>query len=790
MIKNYLKTAFNGLLKNRGYSLLNIAGLAVGIACAAFIFLWVENEVNFDSFNQKKDRLYIARINQLFDTHVFTTSSTPGLYGPAIKAEIPGIANTCRMPQLPTSLLFAVDDKAIYTQGKYADPSIFSMFSLTFSQGNAANAFTHVHSLVITEKTRKKFFGDEKNVVGKSIRVDHKQDYIVSGVLKDLPVNSTLQFDWLMPFQVYFDQSPWLKDWGSNSINTYVELKPGINPQYVDKQLSDYLATHRSSDKSHVFLFSMKDWHLYDQFADGRKTGGGKIEFVHLFVIIAWIILLIACINFMNLATARSEKRAKEVGVRKVLGAGKKALIVQFIGEALLLSFFSSIIALALIFCALPLFNTLVQARLSMGMSNPYHILFLLLITVICGLVAGSYPAFYLSSFNPVSVLKGIKLKGSSATAIRKGLVIMQFTISIILIICTIIILQQLEHIKKRQLGFNKDNLIELDVNGQIATNFNAIKQDLLNTGMVENSALADNSVIMGGDNTSGFTWSGKPLDSKVLVSTRGITPEFMATSGIKILEGRNFTIQDTTGQTNILITQSMEKLMGKGSAVGKIVRDEGSKLSFTVVGVVNDYVYGNMYNQSDPVIFSCIPLKSATLMSISIKPTENMEKALSVIGTVLKRDNPGYPFDYRFVDDQFNRFFETELLVSKLSRLFASLAILISCLGLFGLTAYTAERRIKEIGVRKVLGASVPGITALLSKDFLKLLFISWVLAFPLAYWEMTNWLNKYAYHVSIHWWVFIIAGIMTAFIALITVSFQSVKAALANPVKSLRIE
>jgi len=626
------------------------------------------------------------------------------------------------------------------------------------------------------------------------VRVDNKQDYVVTGILKDIPQNSSLQFEWVAPFKIYYDQSPWLYSWGNNSLSTYVELKPGVDPASVNRQLYNFIQKREPSSIARPFLWGMNNWHLYDDFDNGKPTGGGQIEYVRLFSIIAWIILFIACINFMNLSTARSEKRAREVGVRKVLGAGKRRLVIQFIGEALLMSAIAAIAAVIMVALFLPAFNTLVQKQLTLGLTNPLNISVLLLITLICGLVAGSYPSLYLSSFNPVFVLKGIKLKSGSAAFIRKGLVVLQFTVSIILIISTIIIYQQIQHVKSRQLGFNKNNLLSTDVVGNIAKNYPSIKEDIINTGLVENVALSDHTTIYGGNNTGSLTWQGKSAGAQILISTRYVTPEFMKTSGIKVIEGRDFQTGDSTNskKLNVLITASLEKLMGKESAIGKILRYDGdtSNTTATVVGVVNDYVYGNMYGKSDPVLFVCTAPGHTSVMYVRIKPQVNTEQALTKIGAMLKKDNPAYPFNYIFVDDQFNAMFTSEMLISKLSRVFAALAIIISCLGLFGLAAYTAERRTKEIGIRKVLGSTVPGIAALLSKDFLKLVSISCVLAFPLAWWMMHNWLQGYEYRITISWAIFLIAGFLAIVIALLTVSFQAIKAAIANPVKSLRTE
>lgn len=791
MIRSYFKTMWRSLLKNRGYSFLNIGGLAIGIACASLIFLWVEDELDYNSVNLKKDNLYFVMENQKYDTYVFTEGSTPGLLGPTMKAELPGVANTCRISEGMTSFLFAYGNKSMFSAGQYADPSIFSMFTLPFVEGKASTAFSQLRSIVITQRTAIKVFGTDKNVIGKSIRVDNKQNYTVSGVLKDLPPNATLQFEWLMPYQIYYDQYTYLKSWGNQSTGTYVELKPGVKPETINKQLYNYIQKREPKALGRAFLFAMNDWHLYGDFKDGKQTGGGQIEYVRLFTLIAWIILLIACINFMNLATARSEKRAREVGVRKVLGAGKKLLVGQFISEALFMAFIAAVFAVLAVAIALPAFNLLVQKQLTIGLDKPLHIIALLLITLISGLLAGSYPSLYLSSFNPVRVLKGLKMKDSSAAIIRKGLVVLQFTVSIVLIIGTVIIYQQIQHIKSRQLGFNKNNLVEMGLQGDMTKNYYVIKQDLLNTGYVTNVALTDHSIIYGGNNTDGMTWEGKPAGSKVLISQRYVTPEFMETSGLKIVEGRNLTMTDTGGRPiRMVVTQTMEKLMGKGSAVGKLMHYEGDTTQAVIVGVVNDYVYGNMYGKPDPVMFFATTPEHTNTMCVRISQQKDIEKALAAMQAVLKKDNPAYPFDYRFVDDQFNQMFFNEMLISKLSRVFASLAIIISCLGLFGLAAYTAERRTKEIGIRKVLGADVAGLAQLLSKDFLQLVLLSCLIAFPVAWWVMFNWLKNYQYHITISWWVFLIAGFAAIVIAVATVSFQSIKAALANPVKSLRSE
>ncbi|MFX1706053.1 ABC transporter permease [Chitinophaga sp. CC14] len=791
MLRNYIKITFRHLWKNKTYSFLNIFGLAIGLACAGVIFLWVEDEVTYDSSHVKKDRIYQVWENWNYDGNIRTFTSTPALLADAMKTEIPGITQTCRTSEQATNLLFTFGDKKMYAAGIYVDASLFNIFTFPFTEGNAAVPFPQLYSIVITEKTARKFFGDTKNVVGKTITVDNAQPYVVSGVIKDIPENSTLKFEWVAPFQIYFSQNPYLKNWGSNSVDTYAELAPHADLTAINHKLQNFIAAHSPGAINQAFLFSMNNWRLHDQFSDGKQSGG-RIEYVRLFSLIAWIILFIACINFMNLATARSEKRAKEVGIRKVVGAGKGRLITQFISEALFMSLLAAVVAVLLLFLVLPGFNALVDKHLSVGLDRPVHLIWLLGITVICGVLAGSYPSLYLSSFNPVFVLKGIKSKTGSAAFIRKGLVIAQFSVSITLIICTAIIYQQIQHVKKRNLGLNKDNLISMQLQGTMKQNFAAIKTALLATGMVENAALADHVPLYGGNNTSDIGWTGKSPTDNILISQRVVSPEFIQTAGMKIVAGSDFKPVTAANGMDVLITESLEQLMGKGSAVGKTITtpfSEDSTIHSRVAGVVKNYVYGNMYGTPDPVVFYCMP-DEANLMYVRMNTGADKEAALHKIGDVMKQLNPAYPFTYQFVDDQFNAMFTNETLMQQLSRLFATLAIVISCLGLFGLAAYTAERRTKEIGIRKVLGASVSGITRLLSADFLKLVGIAALIAFPVAWYTMDQWLQKFPYRISIHYWVFVLAGIAAMLIALLTISFQSIKAALMNPVSSLKAE
>ena len=785
MFSNYLRTTLRNLWKNKTYSFLNIFGLAIGVACAGLIFLWVESEMSYDNSFLKKDLLYAVYNNHTFSGTVRTFDDTPGPLAEAMKTEIPGVANTCRTTW--TKPLFSLGDKAVYEGGMYAEPSLFNMFTLTFTEGNVKDVFREPNSVVITERMAKHFFGNQKNITGQILKMDNKQNYTVTGVIKDLPENSTLKLDWVVPFSVYLKDNTWLKNWGANALITYAELSPAANPAAVGRQLKDFIHKKDPQVESSAVLLSMKDWHLRDRFTDGKQSGGGRIEYVRLFTLIASIILLIACINFMNLATARSEKRAREVGVRKVLGAGRPWLIIQFIAEALFLATLSVVLGVLIISLVLPLFNLLVERQLILGLQEPVHLLALLGITLVCGLVAGSYPALYLSSFNPIYVFKGIRIKGEGAAFTRKGLVILQFTVSIVLIISTIIVYKQVQHIKDRNLGYDKNNLLDIPVTGNIIKDYPAIRQDLLNTGVVENTALAKVETIYTSYNTTDFNWEGKDATTPILISVREISPEFIRTLGMRLTEGRDFKPDVVSDSSHVLITESMARLMGKGSPLGKDLMFGDKPLR--VLGVVKDYVYGDMYGRPDPVVFFSSPA-DARYLYVRLRTGVKAEEALVKIGTVMKRDNPSYPFSFTFVDDQFNAVFTAEALIGKLSRVFSVLAVFISCLGLFGLSSFTAERRTKEIGIRKVLGASVTGITSSLSWDFLKLVLFSNLIAFPLAWGLMDHWLAGYAYRITISWWVFPAAGFLSMLIALATVSFQSVRAGLSNPVRSLRAE
>lgn len=792
MLINYLKTTIRAIRKSPSYGLLNVAGLALGIACAAMIFLWVEDEFSFDHQVAKRNEIYTVRMNIDYSGRIESFTALPGPMSQAIRGTIPGVANNTRVGFARE--LFGLNDKATNEFGFYVDTSYFSMMQLSFVKGSALG-FTDPHSLVLSATMAKKFFGDA-DPVGKTLRVGNQQDFTVIGVVKDAPENVSMRFGWLAPVENFLEKNGWLNSWHTWGITTLVELSPRADAGKVGQQLTAVL---RPKDKLYAnagcLLWSMNDWHLRQNYTNG-KPDGGQIRYVRLFSAIAWIILIIACINFMNLATARAGQRVKEIGVRKTLGALKTSVIGQFMLEALIMSFMAVLLSVLLMYLLLPGFNVLFDKQLHLDVFAPAHLYGLLGLGAFCGLVAGAYPAFYLSSFDPVAVLKGQRIGLSTGAGfIRKGLVVLQFTISIILIVCTVIIYQQVQHIKSRDLGYNKQNLLYMDVQGDLVEHFGAIQSALLRTGVVGNAALS-NSPGLAMWNTlpsSRLAWEGSDPDNEVKVHWEDVSPEYISTMGLQLKEGRDFYTDIQADSGTVIINESMAKLMGKSGRIGGLLTHiERYSHSYRVVGIVKNYLFNNMYESVAPLMLTCNSETNGnySFLTIRLKDSRDLSASLAKVGAVLKANNPGYPFEYQFTDEQFDRLFHTETRIGEMAGVFAALAIFISCLGLFGLAAYTAERRTKELGIRKVLGASVAGLATLLSKEFLQLVAISCLIAFPLAWWIMNGWLRDYAYRTLIHWWVFGVAGIAAMLIAMLTVSSQAVRAALSNPVKTLRSE
>ncbi len=789
MLINYLITAFRAFRKSSVYGLLNITGLALGIACAALIFLWVEDELSFDHSYAKHNELYQIRLNLDYSGKIESFACAPGPMSDAIRSTIPGIVNTSQLRW--DRELFSLKDKNTYEQGLYVDTSFFSMTQLPFVKGNAAG-FNNPHAIVLSEKMAQKFFG-ATDPVGKTLQVNNQQPFVVTGVVHDQPRNVSLQFDWLMPVSNFLEIQKWLDDWGDYGIPTLVEVQAGTDIKKIDQQLTALLQSkHKMPVKTTVRLWAMNDWHLRDRYTNGEPDGG-QIRGVQLFSAIAWIILIIACINFMNLATARAGQRAREIGVRKTLGAVRYTLISQFLAEAIAMSFLSVLLAVFLVYLSLPYFNILVQKQLIFDPLAPAHLAGLLALGILCGLIAGSYPAFYLSSFNPVSVLKGQrKGGGNGAGFVRRGLVVTQFAVSVVLIVCTAIIYQQINHTKDRDLGYNKQNLLYTNLTGKMLEHFEVIKSELLQTGVVASAALSNSPplAMWSTFTLNDLTWEGSDPNNTVKAYWEGVTPDYIATMGLQLKAGRNFNPDTAENRGMVIINESMARLMGKAGRVGTMFNNGNRK--FEIIGIVKDHVFNDIYGYAAPLVLACKTRNNNNYHTLQIRlyAGNKLSTALAKVEAVLKANNPGFPFEYQFADEVFYDILRGESTIGKLAGIFASLAIIISCLGLFGLAAYTAEQRTKEIGIRKLLGASASGLAAMLAKEFMQLVALACLIAFPLAWFLMNGWLANYAYRIAIHWWIFGITGTIALLIAMLTVSVQAIRSALANPVKSLRSE
>lgn len=787
MIKNFFKVAYRNLLRNKGFSVINILGLAVGIASAMIILLWIQNEVSYDQFHEKKDRIYEAWNRAEFSGELQCWNTTPKVLARTLERDLPEVEQAVRV-DWTNSRLFSIGDKRLNVAGNIVDSNFLQVFSFPLLKGNAATALKDMHSVVLTEKLAKKIYGNE-DPMGKVIKIDNKENFTVTGIVKDLPTNTRFNFEYLLPWSYKRFQGDDDEYWGNNSTRTYVLLKPNASEVAANAKMKVLKPKYdKDETKWEMFIYPMHKWRLYSSFTNGKEDGGGRIEFVRLFGIIAAFILLIACINFMNLSTARSEKRAKEVGIRKVVGAKKGALITQFIGESILISFLAAILAVVLVQISLPAFNSLTDKQLAIEYNNIYFWLAALGFILFTGILAGSYPAFFLSSFQPVKVLKGTFKKANALVTPRKVLVVLQFTFAIILIICTIIVKQQIDYAQNRETGYNRNNLVYHLFTGDIEKNYMLIKNELLNSGVAASVTKTSAPITQSWSDGWGQEWEGKDPNDKTDFFRYNEDEGLGVTAGLTFIQGRDFDLKKfPTDSTGMIINESALKVMKFKDPIGKIVKDNGT--DWHIVGVIKDFILTNPYEPTKPML---IAGAKAWFQTMLIKLNSNTSTAdnLKKAEAVFKKYNTEYPFEYKFVDEEYAQKFEDEQRQGTLAALFAGLTIFISCLGLFGLATYMAENRIKEIGVRKVLGASVAGIATLLSRDFLKLVIVSFIIAAPISWWAMNAWLQDYNYRVSIEWWVFALAAIVSVIIAIVTVSYQAIKAAVANPVRSLRTE
>ena len=793
MFKNYLKIAFRNLWKNKVYSFINICGLAVGMAVALIVGLWVVNELSYDKFLPDYERIYQIERNVTLNHETRTVGYLPLILPDVLRKEIPEMEYVVET-NLNGSNGLKAGERKIEAEGTFAGNDFFEIFQYPFVKGNAVSAFKEAYSIVLTETMAKSLFGDT-DPMNQQVRINNADNLTVTGVIKDLPSNSSLHFNYLIPI-AYLDQTnEWAKysrtSWVGNSFYIYVKLKKGIKKEQVSAKIKNLIWDRSVENRKfhpELMLHPLKEWRLYSEFKNGKSVGG-YIAYVYMFGSIGLLVLLIACINFMNLSTARSSKRAKEVGVRKAIGSYRQQLIVQFLSESVLLALLASCFSLLLVQVSLPFFNSLTGVVLVIPYNNMLFWLLMIGYVVFTGLLSGSRPAFYLSSFHPASVLKGTIRTPKSAGTTRKMLVIIQFSCSIALIISTFIIYQQIQHAKNRPVGFQMERLLMTSISDDLHKNYEALTNELMQTNLIENIAKASSPLNHITNYPVIVDWSGKlASDEAINTGQIAVSETYFEVSGMKLASGRFFVSTDDSN--SIMVNEAAVRAMNLKQPLNQsVIRSRGR--TGQIIGVVKDAILESPFTPIIPIVFTKGEDGSdAGTIFYRLKPNVKIADALTVFSKIFDKYNPTFPYTYSFVDEAYYEKFKLEKLVGNLSAILSGLAVFISCLGLFGLAAYTAEQRIKEIGVRKVLGASVMQLWLLLCKDFVMLVLISCIIASPIAFYFLQNWLQNYDYRISITPGVFIISSLMGLFITLITVSFQAIKAAVSNPVKSLRTE
>ncbi len=789
MIKNYFKIAWRNIFKNKGFSLLNISGLAIGIAVALIIGLWVIYQFSYDQFLPESKQLYQVKRNFYSNGDTLTFATTSLKLGEALRNEIPEIEYVAESDWMgPHGLM--VGNKKFYMRGGQTGVDFLNIFKYPLLQGNINSVFKDPYSIVLTAATAKALFGTE-DAINKIVRFDNENDLKVTGILKDIPAASTFQFNFLVPFTYLVATRKTSQDsyssFSNNSLQLFVKLKAGISYQQVVPKIRNIEHSEKGNQNamsSYVVFQPMLNWHLYGHYVNG-KDGNGFITYVRIFAIIGILVLLIACINFINLTTAGSQKRAREIGVRKAIGSKRQELIVQFLTESFLLTFIAFLFALVIVQLTLPGFNALADTAVSIPFFSPVFWVSILVFLVITAVVAGSRPAFYLSSFNPVKVLKGTMQAGRFATMPRKALVVVQFSCSVALIISTVIIYQQVQHAKDRPTGYDVNRLMVTDMSDELRHNYIALKDELVSKGIVSGVTTATSPATNIYWHSNIDKWPGKKPGETIEMGIIGVTKDYFKTLGMQLQQGTDFS--GDLDSTNVIFNEAAIKQMRINDPVNKVINVFGKEI--TIRGVVKDALMLSPFEQADPTMFFASNEPAGSMM-YKLAPAISTQDAINKLTAIFNKYNTAYTYNYEFADDSYAAKFKLEVLIGKLAGIFTALAIFISCLGLFGLSAYTARQRTKEIGVRKVMGASVSQVWLLLSRDFILLVVISCVIASPIALYFLTNWLKQYSYRINIGAGVFIISAVMAVLIAVATVSFQAIKAAVLNPVKSLRSE
>ena len=794
MLKNYLNAAWRNLSKNKFSSFINISGLAVGMAVAILIGLWIWDEMSYNKDNKNYHRISQVLQNLDFNNEIVTWRGAPYPLAAALRKDFKDDFKAVSLVNWATSIL-SYHQKPLSQPGLYMEPQAPEMLDLKMLQGSH-EALTDPNSILLSASAAAEIFGSE-NPLNKIINVENVPAK-VTGIFKNMPANSTFSnVSFLAAWELKLKIVPALRTmenpWGGNPFHIYVQLADNANMESVSAKIKDekikYIRAQERNANPRLFLHPMSKWYLYDEFKNGFNTGG-RIQFVWWFGIIGAFVLLLACINFMNLSTARSEKRAKEVGIRKSVGSLRSQLISQFLGESVLVSFFSLLVSLLLVVLCLPLFNNVADKQVTLPWTNFYFWLCLLTFSFLTGIIAGSYPAFYLSGFNPVKVLKGTFTAGRFSAIPRKALVVLQFSVSVVLIIGTVVIFRQIQFARNRPLGYNNNGLLMVSMHlFDIRSHFDALRNDLVKSGAVLEMADAGNPITEVYNSNSGMSWKGKVPGSTADFPMSAVSADYGRTVGWQIIEGRDFSRDFPSDSAAFLLNESAVKFMGLKNPVGeKVTFNDG--VAFTVIGVIRDFVMKSPYDPVRPSLFRMTRGSGGGILTLKLNPAMSAHDALNKAESIFKKYNPEQPFEYKFADEEYAKKFSVEERVGRLAGIFAALAIFISCLGLFGLAAYMAEQRTKEIGVRKVLGATIFNVWTLLSKDFLLLVIVSLLIAIPLGYYLMDLWLQNYSYRTHLPWWIFAAAGASALMITLFTVSFQSIKAGVTNPLKSLRTE
>ena len=786
MLKHSLLVAFRNFKRFTNSFFINLVGLSTGLACAIFIFLWVDDELHMDHFHAKNDRLYQAMEHQQYADRIMTTTSTPGVLADALKEEVPEVEFAATATWVNAATL-SIDDHSIKAEGFHVGSDFFNIFSYDLVQGSADQVLMDKMSMVISEDLAMRLFNTKENVIGRQVEYQHEKTFQVTGVFKGTPKRSSYQFDFVLPFEEYKDENDWVLSWGNNGPKTFVILNEGSNLRQVNEKIADFIKNKQDQSNVTLFLKPYAERYLHGRYENGKQTGG-RIEYVRLFGAIAIFILVIACINFMNLSTAQASRRAKEVGIKKSIGAGQGELVVQYLSESVLIALMSLVLALFIVWVALPQFNFITEKQIVLDLTDPRLALSLLGITVVTGVLAGSYPALYLSGFRPVKVLKG-EVRGSIGELwARRGLVIFQFTLSIILIVSVLVIFKQIEFVQNKNLGYNKDNIIYFGIEGRVEDNLETFLTEMERVpGVVRASSIGHN-LVGRQNNTSGLNWEGKNPEDRILFEHVRVNYELIETLGIEMIEGRSFSRDYGADSAKIILNEAAIKIMGfQEDPIGQIVRlwDE---VDMEIIGVAKDFHFQSLHDKVNPLFFRLAPSQSWNVMA---RIEKGQEKAtLDRLKDFYEEYNSGFTFEYSFLNEEFQELYAAEQRVAVLSRYFAGIAIIISCLGLFGLAAFTAERRLKEIGIRKALGSSAWHIVYLMSSDFTRMVMVSILVALPLGYYLVDIWLQRFAFRIDLETWFFVVSGLVALIIAWLTVGTQAIKAANVNPARCLRNE